>query len=643
MQKLKEFKFRAGILMRLMVSLLLIYTVCRLGFIVYNKQDLAIDDFKTFFIVMINGLRFDISAIFFVNILFVLMLMLPLKVLALKSFHSIIKYLFLGINIFFILINSVDIVYFPFSQKRMQSDAFLFVTGDKGSELFDLLPTFLMEYSPVWLAFGLLIFVFIRVSIKEFQKLSPQPQDIKLSYASAMFPLMASCIFVLGARGGFQLRPLGVIQASEVAGAVNSPVVMNTPFSVLQTLDKESLTDVQYYNVEDIEDCQSGVHISTGQDTLTDKPNIVIIIVESLSKSYLKYFGGDVETPFLDSLMKNGMVFTNAFANAKESVNGVPAILASVPTMMEDPYIFSRYSSNKVNSLASILKNDGYSSAFFHAGMRGTMGFNAFCSMTDFEMYFGKEDYPDQKDFDGTWGIWDHKFFPFMASKLSTMSPPFVAAVLTMNPHSPFKLPAEEKDKFATKGHPVKALLKYEDAALLTFFDSINKKDWYQNTIFVITGDHTGPNIKKGSKMDDFRIPIIFYSPKGEFKGVSDSVAAQIDIMPTLLNYVNTKTSYFSLGRDLFSTKCSGKSITYHGSIYHFMDQKYYLQYNGETIVGVYNWQDDQLQKNNLMDKAGIKAAIVHSEENMLKAIQVFNHRMINDKFYIGTSEDNAQ
>jgi phosphoglycerol transferase MdoB-like AlkP superfamily enzyme len=643
MQKLKEFKFRAGILMRLMVSLLLIYTVCRLGFIVYNKQDLAIDDFKTFFIVMINGLRFDISAIFFVNILFVLMLMLPLKVLALKSFHSIIKYLFLGINIFFILINSVDIVYFPFSQKRMQSDAFLFVTGDKGSELFDLLPTFLMEYSPVWLAFSLLIFVFVRVSIKEFQKLSHQPQDIKLSYASAMFPLMASCIFVLGARGGFQLRPLGVIQASEVAGAVNSPVVMNTPFSVLQTLDKESLTDVQYYNVEDIEDCQSGVHISTGQDTLTDKPNIVIIIVESLSKSYLKYFGGDVETPFLDSLMKNGMVFTNAFANAKESVNGVPAILASVPSMMKNPYVFSRYSSNKVNSLASILKIDGYSSAFFHGGMTGTMGFSSFCSSTGFDKYYGKEDYPEPKDFDGSWGIWDHKFFPFMASKLSTMSPPFVAAVLTMNPHSPFKLPAEEKDKFATKGHPVKALLKYEDAALLTFFDSINKKDWYQNTIFVITGDHTGPNIKKGSKMDDFRIPIIFYSPKGEFKGVSDSVAAQIDIMPTLLNYVNTKTSYFSLGRDLFSTKCSGKSITYHGSIYHFMDQKYYLQYNGETIVGVYNWQDDQLQKNNLMDKAGIKAAIVHSEENMLKVIQVFNHRMINDKFYIGTSEDNAQ
>jgi phosphoglycerol transferase MdoB-like AlkP superfamily enzyme len=643
MQKLKEFKFRAGILMRLMVSLLLIYTVCRLGFIVYNKQDLAIDDFKTFFIVMINGLRFDISAIFFVNILFVLMLMLPLKVLALKSFHSIIKYLFLGINIFFILINSVDIVYFPFSQKRMQSDAFLFVTGDKGSELFDLLPTFLMEYSPVWLAFGLLIFVFVRVSIKEFQKLSHQPQDIKLSYASAMFPLMASCIFVLGARGGFQLRPLGVIQASEVAGAVNSPVVMNTPFSVLQTLDKESLTDVQYYNVEDIEDCQSGVHISTGQDTLTDKPNIVIIIVESLSKSYLKYFGGDVETPFLDSLMKNGMVFTNAFANAKESVNGVPAILASVPSMMKNPYVFSRYSSNKVNSLASILKIDGYSSAFFHGGMTGTMGFSSFCSSTGFDKYYGKEDYPEPKDFDGSWGIWDHKFFPFMASKLSTMSPPFVAAVLTMNPHSPFKLPAEEKDKFATKGHPVKALLKYEDAALLTFFDSINKKDWYQNTIFVITGDHTGPNIKKGSKMDDFRIPIIFYSPKGEFKGVSDSVAAQIDIMPTLLNYVNTKTSYFSLGRDLFSTKCSGKSITYHGSIYHFMDQKYYLQYNGETIVGVYNWQDDQLQKNNLMDKAGIKAAIVHSEENMLKVIQVFNHRMINDKFYNGTSEDNAQ
>ena len=643
MQKLKEFKFRAGILMRLMATLLLIYTVCRLGFIVYNKPDLAIDDFRTFFIVMIYGLRFDISAIFLVNILFVLMLMLPLKVLALKSFQSIFKYLFLGINIFFILINSVDIVYFPFSQKRMQSDAFLFVTGDKGSELFDLLPTFLMEYSPVWLAFGLLIYVFIRISCKEFQKLSSQPQDIRLSYTSAVFPLMTTCIFVIGARGGFQLRPIGVIQASEVAGAVNSHVVLNSPFFVLQTLDKGSLTDVQYYKVEDIKDCQSGVHIASGQDTLMNKPNIVIILVESLSKSYLKYFGGAVETPFLDSLMKNGMVFTNAFANAKESVTGVPAVLASVPAMMEDSYIFSRYSSHKINSLASILKNDGYTSAFFHAGMTGTMGFSSFCSSTGFDKYYGKEDYPDPKDFDGTWGIWDHKFFPFMANKLSTMSPPFVAAVLTMNPHSPFKLPSELKEQFATSGHPVKALLKYEDAALLEFFESINKKDWYQNTIFVITGDHTGPNIKKGSKMDDFRIPIIFYSPKGDFKGVSDSVAAQIDIMPTLLNYVKTTTSYFSLGRDLFSTRCSGKSIAYHGGIYHFMDQQYYLQYNGENIVGIYNWQADQLQKNNLKDKAGIKAAIAHSEENMLKAIQIFNNRMINDKFYIGASKDITQ
>ena len=212
-----------------------------------------------------------------------------------------------------------------------------------------------------------------------------------------------------------------------------------------------------------------------------------------------------------------------------------------------------------------------------------------------------------------------------------------------MNPHSPFKLPSELKEQFATSGHPVKALLKYEDAALLEFFESINKKDWYQNTIFVITGDHTGPNIKKGSKMDDFRIPIIFYSPKGDFKGVSDSVAAQIDIMPTLLNYVKTTTSYFSLGRDLFSTRCSGKSIAYHGGIYHFMDQQYYLQYNGENIVGIYNWQADQLQKNNLKDKGGIKAAIAHSEENMLKAIQIFNNRMINDKFYIGASKDITQ
>jgi uncharacterized sulfatase len=89
-----------------------------------------------------------------------------------------------------------------------------------------------------------------------------------------------------------------------------------------------------------------------------------------------------------------------------------------MPKLMDEPYITSKYQANNIAGLASILKPFGYSSAFFHGARNGSMGFEGFSQIAGFQQYYGLNEYPNKKDFDGNWGIFDEPFLQFCAQKL---------------------------------------------------------------------------------------------------------------------------------------------------------------------------------------------------------------------------------
>ena len=116
----------------------------------------------------------------------------------------------------------------------------------------------------------------------------------------------------------------------------------------------------------------------------------------------------------LDSLMSTGLVLENAYANGVRSIEALPAITASLPSLFQDPFITSSYANNSFSSIAELLKNEGYKTSFFHGGERGTMGFYEFSKKADFETYYGKEEYNNSADDDNSWGIYDEPFFQFL-------------------------------------------------------------------------------------------------------------------------------------------------------------------------------------------------------------------------------------
>ena len=111
--------------------------------------------------------------------------------------------------------------------------------------------------------------------------------------------------------------------------------------------------------------------------------------------------------------------------------------------------------------------------------------------------YFGLNEYPDKSDFDGHWGIYDEPYLLYCANKLNEFKKPFIATIFTLSSHQPYPVPEKYKNRFNKGTHQIHNSVAYTDNALLEFFSTMKKMDWYNNTLFFITADHVHSYVEK--------------------------------------------------------------------------------------------------------------------------------------------------
>ena len=609
-------------------GLLLLYSATRFIFWINNSAEFE-GSFTSVGGAFFYGMRFDIAAICMINLPFILFSLIPVPFRSNTKYLAFLKSLFIISNSFFLLLNLVDAAYFPFIHKRMQFDAFLFLGGDKGSEFYKLVPAFLFQFWYLWLAFiVMVVFLFWVYNRSTIFSKSQAPTFRKYIEGSVVLIVFLG-LSVIALRGGLQLRPLKIINAAEMSDARYAPLLLNSPFSVVSTFKKRRLEEKNYFPESEMDQSAIGIHTAPVKTGFT-KENVVVIIIESFSKNRLGLFNDKIKTPFLDSLAGRSALFVNGFANAKESVQGIPAVLASIPSWQDDAYIFSPYSSNRISSFAGILRNEGYTSSFFHGGTNGTMGFTAFCKLAGFDQYFGREEFNDESEYDGYWGIWDEPFLQYMAEKLSEMRQPFISSVFTLTPHHPFVIPEKYKDRFKSDLNPAIACMEYLDYSLSQFFNRIKSSEWYNNTLFIITADHTAPASQEEifHPLNEYRIPILFHRANGSLTAINSTFANQIDILPSAMHLMNYPASYFSLGNNLFSESCPSYTVNYNSGVYQLIDSAYCYQFNGVSGIGLFNWKTDPALENNLIANAP-KEKLMFCDTQLKKRIQAFNRAMV--------------
>lgn len=613
------------LLLKRLLLVVFLYQLCRVLFYFMNLNSFGSFSFETFK----GGLLFDISAVAYLNIIFIVAHLLPGNFKYKSSYQSGLKIAFFSVNLLFLATNFIDIIYYRFTGRR---STFSMITA-KGMEheAIGLIPSFLKEFwyvGVLFLIFSILFWILIP-SIKlttESTKITKNQYFKKYS----IFIIALGITLVLG-RGGLQSKPIKIVDAIKFGELGNSALVLNTPFCILKTISKkEDIEKVQYFDEAKTASIYNPI-VTLNSEIPATKKNVVILILESFGDENI----GRGCTPFLDSLITKSYYFKNGFANGKVSIDAVPSILSSIPSLMNNSFISSSYSLNKVNGLPKILKKEGYNTSFFHGAFNGSQNFDQYAKVAGFDAYFGKNEYQGPEAFDGKWGIFDEEFLQYFCKKITTFKQPFFTSLFTISSHNPYIVPEKYKGKFSKGTTTIQESIGYTDYALRQFFKTAKKQSWYKNTLFVISSDHTsseGDRAFDKTNIGKFSIPILFLDPSNpELVGVSEKNFQQIDIMPSILDYLNIKTKMVSFGKSYKST--ANFVVYFLQGTYHYIQDDYYLAFANNQSIGLYNWKKDELLKDNLLTKDKIKVAKM---EEFLKAyIQTFNDRVINDKLVL--------
>ena len=367
--------------LKLIVVLILLF-LSRILFFLFNSshfQALSLTDLVYLFIA---GVRFDLSALLILNFPFILMNSLPFRFRYKRIYQGFANGYFYVINTVILMTNFVDIIYFRFTLKRMTSDIFMYMAV--GGDFDRLLPQFIKDFwyvQLIWIAFVvLMVLICWRIRIS---KPSAKRNGFRYYAIHSMGFLVIMFLVVIGFRGGFQLRPINLVSVGNYASSRYVPLVLNTPFSIVKTFTHTSLPQKTYFSSEsDLERVYSPVH--SGKRDGFKPYNVLIIILESFSREHIGFLNQHLDggkyrgfTPFFDKLIQQGTYF-EGFANEKTSIMAIPAILSSIPSLMNDAFTQSTYSGNRYTSIAGLLKPKGYTSAFFHGGTNGTMGSDAY-------------------------------------------------------------------------------------------------------------------------------------------------------------------------------------------------------------------------------------------------------------------------
>ncbi|MDD2797488.1 MAG: sulfatase-like hydrolase/transferase [Bacteroidales bacterium] len=626
---------------RLFVVLAL-FSISRFLFYIFNQSYFTGMSASHLFTLMGSGIKFDLTAVLYTNIIFIVMMVVPFRFRYNRIYQLVAKWLFIITNSLALLVNVVDIVYFRYTMRRTD---FGFVTefqgDDNKSKIFG---TALLQNWYLTLLFILMVFLLFKLygKVKESRVISS-----RWTYYSVSTIIMGLSFWltICGMRGGFGMstRPITIGNAgANVNQPIETAIVLNTPFSIYRTLSRSTFKRINYFPENKIETIYSPIH--QGNDSASfQKMNVVILILESFSKEHSGYFNKQFNgvpykgyTPFLDSLAQQGKTWVYSYANGSKSIDAIPSVLGSVPSLVQ-PFVLSRYSLNKMNGLPALLHKEGYSTAFFHGAPNGSMGFDAITNMLGFDKYVGKNEYHNDADFDGYWGIRDEPFLQFFAHSMDKMPKPFMASVFTLSSHHPYKLDPKYESVFKGGTMPVHRVVQYSDYALKEFFQTVSKTSWFKNTLFVITADHSLPSSEHAeykSPMGVFSIPIIFYQSGSDLHSIdSTTVMQQIDIMPTVLGYLKYDKPYFAYGRNHFNASEQPFISNYTNGVYQYVEGEYAIHSDGEKLLAVYDYRQDKLLTTNLINKSIPDAQVVF--EHFKAYLQQYNNRMIDNKMVV--------
>lgn len=604
------------VMIRNLIVVYAAFLICHPIFIWYNWSSFQGDLAGMLWPMLKASLVFDTAGVMYISAVYVVLLLFPLHFKEKLWYYRLTKIILVVLASAGVLINLVDTVYYPYTGCRSTLQVLSEFSGESGGQMWAIIFKSLADNWYMVLAF-IVIVVLLCLLIR--MPATLQYRKIYMYYIVRICCLALSgvCI-VAGIRGGLahNIRPITMSNAYQyVKTPAQAAAVLNTPFCVIRTLGNEEMKVPSYFDDEELESIYTPVILP--DSTAVFRPlNVVVMILESFGSEYIGAMNPGTDgihdcAPFMDSLINRSLTFETSLANGRKSIDAMPSVLSGIPMLKDHLFLTPTIMSKEITGLARELGNKGYYSAFFHGADNGSMGFQSFSSVIGYNDYFGMEDFVRKPEyggdavFDGYWAIWDEEFLQYMCDMIGTFKEPFLTSAFTASSHHPYNVPERYQNKYPVEGNlPIYRGIRYSDHALELFFEKAAKQPWFNNTLFVLTADHTNLSEHPDYQSDygNFRVPIIFYCPSDSLSGRRNAVAQQSDIMPSVLGYLGYDRPFISFGQNLFSTPDAETwAANLQNGLYMFYQDGRMIQFDGERETGLFAYQSDPALKQNLM------------------------------------------
>ncbi|MGJ8742944.1 LTA synthase family protein [Polaribacter sp.] len=406
-------------------------------------------------------------------------------------------------------------------------------------------------------------YVFIQLFKRTINKYSNKV--VKGNWWQAPVFLLITAALIIPVRGGLQTIPINQSNVYFSDKMFANHAANNFIWNFFNVLNHRSNGKNPYQNFNN-ETAKSIINkrrnqlLTSNTDSIlnTQKPNVILIIWESLSGKAVGALGGEpTVTENLNRLSKEGILFTNFYANGDRTDKGIPAILSGY---YPQPTVSIMKMPNKTRSLPMLPKKMeelGYKTSFHYGGDLNFGNMNTYLRNAGIKHFVDGNDF-DKKDWNSKWGAHDHIFMDRFAKDINEEKhQPFFKIALTLTSHEPYEILGDYKFGKDTEENKFRSAHAYTDKVLGDFIENAKKQSWYKNTLIVIMSDH-GHRFPehKGvfNSPKKFKIPMLWLGGALHKTGIKiDNIGSQVDFSYTLLNLLKGDTSEFVFSKNMFN------------------------------------------------------------------------------------------
>ncbi|MGE0079344.1 MAG: LTA synthase family protein [Bacteroidales bacterium] len=548
-------KNRLLFILKYAIFWILTFAIYRLLFLVYQLKQTVQIGFSDFINIMIRGAWMDLSLTGYIILLS--SVFVALLFFANKKWLS--GYFTVQTLILLTIISIISISDFELYRNwgfRIDATPLLYLKTPK--EAMASVETFMII---IFIAVTILAIIGFYWMYKKWVANTLQKVENGKWWYAPIFIVIAATM-ILPIRGGFGIAPMNPGKVYFSQNVYCNHAALNAEWNMMYSVSKSGTMNKRYPDTIEKEKAHKVFselmqnHPDSSKVLKTDRPNIVLIMLESFSSKLIEVLGGkEGVTPNLNKLSNEGLFFTQMFASGDRSDKGIIAILAGFPAQSTQSVIKYPTKSRNLPTISNTLVDAGYNATFYYGGDPDFANIRSFLYSAKFGRIVTQDNFP-RKYRNSKWGVHDEYVFDYLLNDIDTAKGPFFKMYFTLSSHEPFEIPATPKFPGKEEVNQYLSSAYYTDSCLGNFIAQARKHDWYNNTLFILIADHGHRHMGKTViyATDRFSIPMLWLGGALNCEPQKvNKTCSQIDLASTLLNQLNLNDSSFVFSKNILN------------------------------------------------------------------------------------------